>query len=252
MYRIVAVEYLNTLPYIRAIQNSALLASKIEIVTADPKECAKALLTNSADLVLLPVGSFADFDKLYMPLNFGIACYGKVYTVCIFSDKKWEDISIIRESVSSRSSNKLLELLNHNFWNNSKQILDYNSIKESDAMLIIGDEAFEAHQKFKYVYDLGEIWKQNTGLPFVFAVWMSRKILDDSFIQLMDKAFEEGVKMDALINLASGLEKNSTELISYFKSNILFKLDEKMLESLKLFFKLNKWNWNIEINAINS
>ncbi|NRA46651.1 MAG: hypothetical protein HRU09_17015 [Oligoflexales bacterium] len=53
--------------------------------------------------------------------------------------------------------------------------------------LLIGDEALQKRKQFHTVVDLGALWKEMTGLPFVYAVWQSkgaclngwrRKILD--------------------------------------------------------------------------
>ena len=58
------------------------------------------------------------------------------------------------------------------------------------AWLAIGDDAMRAYKVFGlrkekekeknprgdlFVYDLGEIWREKTGLPFVFALWIARK-----------------------------------------------------------------------------
>jgi len=39
--------------------------------------------------------------------------------------------------------------------------------------LVIGDEALVRRPEFSAVLDLGELWFEMTGLPFVFAVWQS-------------------------------------------------------------------------------
>lgn len=43
----------------------------------------------------------------------------------------------------------------------------------ADAMLTIGDLAIKraAATDYPYVYDLGRVWHESTGLPFVFALW---------------------------------------------------------------------------------
>ena len=40
--------------------------------------------------------------------------------------------------------------------------------------LLIGDEALQLKSSFSFCFDLGSVWKQMTGLPFVYAVWQSR------------------------------------------------------------------------------
>ena len=44
---------------------------------------------------------------------------------------------------------------------------------QADAILTIGDLALKKSEtsEFPYVYDLGEVWHEFTGLPFVFALW---------------------------------------------------------------------------------
>lgn len=42
-----------------------------------------------------------------------------------------------------------------------------------DMELLIGDEALTKRPLYKFVIDLGEVWKDLTALPFVFAVWQS-------------------------------------------------------------------------------
>lgn len=144
-WRIAAVEYYNTLPYIRAIQSDPLLSSRILLTTADPKGCAAALKNGAADIALLPIGSMCDFEELYLLGPYGIASDGPVHTVCVFSDKPEEEIYTIRESSASRTSNQLLRLINTMYWKEQKNIVPDDFV-DADAQLIIGDDAFSAHK----------------------------------------------------------------------------------------------------------
>ncbi|MDA8387945.1 MAG: menaquinone biosynthesis protein [Nitrospiraceae bacterium] len=65
------------------------------------------------------------------------------------------------------------------------------ALSRFSAYLAIGDDAMRARKDFTFegrfrkngpvssgdlfVYDLGEIWREKTGLPFVFALWIARK-----------------------------------------------------------------------------
>jgi chorismate dehydratase len=45
----------------------------------------------------------------------------------------------------------------------------------ADAILLIGDRAMSVpHEPFDRVVDLAEAWRELTGLPFVFALWVVR------------------------------------------------------------------------------
>jgi chorismate dehydratase len=53
---------------------------------------------------------------------------------------------------------------------------------EHDARLIIGDAALllssgasDLAREYPFAYDLGAAWKEWTGLPFVFAVWVAQR-----------------------------------------------------------------------------
>jgi chorismate dehydratase len=45
--------------------------------------------------------------------------------------------------------------------------------KNADAALIIGDTALKEKwsDHYDYIFDMGNMWMELTGLPFVFAVW---------------------------------------------------------------------------------
>jgi chorismate dehydratase len=57
------------------------------------------------------------------------------------------------------------------------QDLDSLNSLPHDAVLVIGDPALilQARHTYPHRYDLGEVWKNWTGLPFVFAVWAARR-----------------------------------------------------------------------------
>ena len=65
------------------------------------------------------------------------------------------------------------------------------NIKGNHAALVIGDRAFALNTKHAYIYDLSAIWKEMTGLPFVFAAWVANKKLPQDFIISFNKALEK-------------------------------------------------------------
>ena len=50
---------------------------------------------------------------------------------------------------------------------------------DADARLVIGDAALvlgcNHRERYPHVYDLGQAWKEWTGQPFVFAVWVAQR-----------------------------------------------------------------------------
>jgi chorismate dehydratase len=59
-----------------------------------------------------------------------------------------------------------------------------------DAVLVIGDGALllSAARAYPFVIDLGEAWKAWTGLPFVFAVWAARRVVDRGAVRDVHRA----------------------------------------------------------------
>jgi chorismate dehydratase len=66
--------------------------------------------------------------------------------------------------------------------------------ERADAMLTIGDLAIQraAMSTYPHCYDLGELWHEFTGLPFVFALWQvnDRKKIHNDLARLYDIIME--------------------------------------------------------------
>ena len=95
-------------------------------------------------------------------------------------------------------------------------------------------------------YDLGEIWYDNTGLPFVYALWMGRKecCSEDAFIEfieILDSA--KDYAKNHFQEIASDMPDKDNMIIddpiTYWKK-ISFDLDKGHTEGLKLFDRLIK------------
>src|SRR5690606_21973900 len=103
---------------------------------------------------------------------------GAVNSVFLFSDLPLEDIKTIRLDAHSRTSNNLTKVLFHFHLKQQITFIDPEDthIRE-DAHVLIGDRTFGKANKFKTVLDLGQLWKEYSGLPFVYAAWVANKKL---------------------------------------------------------------------------
>ncbi len=114
-----------------------------------------------------------------------------------------------------------------------------------DAYLLIGDQAMRARKSVRdcHVYDLGSIWYERTGLPFVFALWIGnssnmhesgisvQKIksdLDDA-LKKAENSFED------LARVAPGRDSFTEEEIVEYWRGISFGLEEDHLKGLRRF-----------------
>src|SRR5690606_6952350 len=107
--------------------------------------------------------------------------------------------------------------------------------KGKTAAVIIGDRALQQRPHFKYIYDLATAWKQHTGLPFVFAAWISLKKLDENFIRQFNHANAYG--LDRLHEIATKNEVPYYDLNTCLQKNIQYTMTEDMKKGLPLFLQ---------------
>ena len=111
--------------------------------------------------------------------------------------------------------------------------------------LLIGDEALIRRNEFSKVIDLGQLWQQLTGLPFVFAVWQKTgALLDPTAMQKISEAAEIAqtkmrVEPTAYWDQALPLKTDGTEvdLAGYWK-HIHYRLQPDDISGLLYFLCL--------------
>ena len=103
------------------------------------------------------------------------------------------------------------------------------------AGLIIGDRALEQRKISTWKYDLGLEWKNFTGLPFVFAAWISNKKLPAEFIESFNRANETGLQQ-----IEKVVKENPFpyfDLKEYYTSYIKYSLNENAKKGLSAFLQ---------------
>jgi chorismate dehydratase len=241
MIKISIVNYTNTLPFKWALKKSNLF-SKIDLQEDIPSICAQKLKFNQVDLALVPVALLAEMDEYYIETNFCIGTNGKVDSVKLYSEVPLNKIKTITLDYQSKTSINLAKLLCKFFWKIEVTYLDStpnyeNKINNTNAAVVIGDRTFLLNNTFKYEYDLAEEWQHFTGLPFVFAAWVSSKKLNPDFINQFNLVLKYGVDNCLLaINENEGsLNLTKPKAIEYLTQRISYNLDSKKIEALNLF-----------------
>lgn len=242
IYKVSAVSYLNTKPFLHGLEKSS-VKNKILLTQETPAQSAQKLLSGSIDIGLVPVAVIPQLKNPHIVSPFCIGADGTVKTVTLFSEVPIGEIDTIYLDYQSRTSVLLVQLLMKEFWKKEVKFLPAlegyeNTIKHSIAAVIIGDRAIANLGKYAYEYDLAETWKQHTGLPFVFAAWVANKQIDQGFLDEMNAAFQMG-----LSNRSQLLEKydnyNSAvfSVKEYWNKNIQYELDADKKLALELFLK---------------
>jgi len=245
--KVTAVSYLNTKPLLYGIVKSS-IAQHIDLQLDIPSVCADKLQNGQADLGLVPVAVLPKLSTPQIISDFCIGSEGKVKTVCIFGECPIEEMETIYLDFHSRTSVALTKVLLKEYWQVSPRLIPAQQgyeqqIGEKSGGLVIGDRAFEMGNKYPFAYDLGEEWSLFTGLPFVFAAWVSTRPLDSSFLEGFNNAMAQGIAdIPQLIYLLPA-PMHGFDLQSYFTEYISYDLNDKKRKALGLFLK--KLNHNL-------
>lgn len=233
------VNYLNTRPLLYGIERSQIV-QQIELVQDYPAQVAGMLMDGSIDLGLVPVTVLQHLPEHYIVTDYCIGCNGPVASVCLFSEQPVEQIKEVLLDYQSRTSVALVKILLREYWNINPQLTNTSSdfrssIKGSTAGVVIGDRALEQRKKSRHIYDLGEAWKMHTGLPFVFAAWISNKKLDPYFVEAFNEANKEGIsKIDEVVKENP---RGMFDLKKYYTQYISYSLDEDKKKALQHFLR---------------
>lgn len=232
-----AVSYLNTRPLLYGIENSPVMA-QMDLTLQYPSKLAAQLQEDEIDLGLVPVAVIPLLPEHHIYTDYCIGSKGPVASVCIFSDVPISEVKKVLMDYQSRTSVKLAGILLKEYWQVGPVIEntteDYRSrIHEMTAGLVIGDRALEMRGKTKYIYDLGEAWEMHTGLPFVFAAWVSNKALPEDFIEAFNEANKEGLgRIDELV---MELSYAPFDLKAYYSRHISYSFNDEKKMGLELF-----------------
>ena len=235
-----AVTYLNTKPLIYGMQQPDFLEHH-ELILAYPAQLAKMLVEGAVDVALVPVAFLPELPQYHIVSDYCIASDHEVASVCLFSEKPLAEIRRVYLDYQSKTSVALLKILFREHWKQEVEWLEasdesyIDKIKDDTAGLIIGDRALQFRERFAYRYDLATAWREMTGLPFVFAVWVSVTPLDKSVLLALKDAFELGVFN--IRNIVNSIHFRYFDVLKYFSKHISFHIGKQEKEAMYLFLK---------------
>lgn len=243
--RLAASTYLNSAPIVHAFVEGSQVGQVSIAPDPAPSVCARLLADGEVDGALIPTVEYQRIDGLAVARGVCVAARRAVRSVLLISKVPLEQVRSVALDEQSRTSAALVRLLLGRFRavhpSYAPAAPDLRTMLASnDAALLIGDPAMLADTTGCDVYDLARLWRAETGLPFVFAVWAVRpERVDPSSLDFV-AAMREGV--DAIPSIADryalrlGLERE--DLVSYLTDSIHYELDAESLEGLTLFYRL--------------
>lgn len=247
MVRVGAVSYLNAKPLYYKLQE---YAPEVRLSMEVPSRLAELLAAGELDLALIPSVEYlrgADRGYTILP-GFAIAARGPVRSVKLFSRVPLDRIERLALDDGSRTSQALARVwldARHGVRPSVIERLPLGvSVLEStaDAVVVIGDRAMKvADEPFHTVVDLAEAWRELTGLPFVFALWVARGGAElGSLPAALDRSRREGLAhADELARLHGprlGLDVQTCR--DYLTRVLSYDLGEPELAGLRRFARM--------------
>jgi chorismate dehydratase len=245
--RVAASSYLNTAPLIWSFIHGAMRREVRLLTDTAPARCADMLARGEVDAALVPVIEYQRIPELAVVPGVCVGSRERVRSVVLVTHgQELREVETVSVSIESRTSVALVQIIFREFLGSEPQLRtsapDLSAmLRESDAALMIGDPAMTFTGERLRIYDLASLWREQTGLGFVFAMWMART---DSVASLrrvdFARARDEGLEHveEIVAQYERELKLPRAELRHYLLENISFRLDEEMRAGLDLFYSL--------------
>ncbi|MCC6546723.1 menaquinone biosynthesis protein [Candidatus Sumerlaeota bacterium] len=217
--RLGVVPYLNVLPLLEGLGTDY---PENGWVAATPRRLAELLIMGDIDVAMVSIfEALLHADKYRIVPGAAIGCDGAVRSVALHSKKPLREISTVLLDRASLSSANLVRILcrelleiDPGFEISGKPFAPAFDWKNDphDAMLVIGDTSLAWEHAFPHRLDLGTGWKELTGLPFVFAAWVTREGLElspeelNAFVKARERGVANAVALADAYVLESGHE----------------------------------------------
>lgn len=185
---IAAVRYLNTVPLIEGLDD----LHGLGLALAAPSPIGPMIREGHADIGLASIIEASDFSSELVMIPAGmIGCDGPTMTVRLFSAVPLAEITEVHADTDSRTSVVLCRVLLRRHFGVTPRVVEFDARERvvvarggapgdewPKALLLIGDKVVTDSPpavRYPHQLDLGKAWKDLTGLPFVYAMWMCRR-----------------------------------------------------------------------------
>lgn len=253
--RISASSYSNTAPLVWSFQFGSRRGSVELILDTAPARSAELLAGGRVNAALVPVIAYQTIPDVRLVPDVCVGARERVRSVCLVTNGlDLKDVKSVALDVSSRTSVALTKILFREFlgidpvFRPSEPDLP-KMLAENDCALLIGDPALvisdlrsgisdlKASRSRITSFDLVELWREFTGLGFVFAMWMTSEMtVGVDFAGARDEGLRHVEEIIA--NYESEIPLGADEFRRYLTSNIAYSVDDSMRAGLELFFDL--------------
>lgn len=257
MLRIAAIEFLNAAPLMWGLERD----QRFTLEHTLPSVCADRLRDGTADLGVIPAIELARIPGLVALGGMGVAAQdsageaAEVRSILLLSRVPVREVKTVALDRASRTSAALAQILLRQKFGARCTAVEGDrhwrqSLERAEAALIIGDPALRLRVSGEAVaagleaYDLARVWREWTGLPFVFALWGIRAPawqaegawLGPRLAQALEEGLAHGEKLVAAWAPRLGLEPE--EVRRYLHRNVAYRITPAHRQGLQRFFAL--------------
>lgn len=242
MLRVGAVGYLNTKPLIEELEG---LLPGCKLSLDIPSRLADSMRSGKVDVGLVPLAEFFRAGDYGMIPGLGITSSGPVGSVLLLAKNGLDSITHLAMDEGSRTSAALARILLHKQFGLLPEIhllpIGQTVVTPPiDGVLLIGDRAMKPFPwEFSESRDLGAWWTEETGLPFVYAVWAVRPglVLKPEQTAAFHKALELGrSKLGEIARRESERYGLPVSVISrYLTEQIGFDVGPREIEGMRTY-----------------
>lgn len=242
MIRLGAVNYLNVRPLVYGLDARADVSLRFDV----PSACARLLAEGTIDLGMVPSITYADRPGDRIVPGVCIGSEGPVASVALFTRKPMRDVRRIALDTSSRTSAALVRIVCRRVFDIAPAFHPHgpeiaSMLDGADAALAIGDPAlfFDPPAGVTKV-DLGAVWSEMTGLPFVWAFWSGRPgAVEPGTVGILQEAAASGA--DHIDDIArayvAGTPRRIPLAAAYLRENLVFRLGARELLGLETYYR---------------
>jgi chorismate dehydratase len=242
-YSISLISYLNSRPFLYGLENSS-IRDEISISLDIPSITAEKMATGQVDIGLVPVGALISMKNYRIIGDFCIGAEGPVRTVVLAGCVPIEEIGTVLLDYQSKSSVLLTRILARYYWKKefrweeSTPGFEKTAISGTTAGVVIGDRVFGIEKQYGRIVDLASEWNNFTGLPFVFAVWVSLHPIPPDFLDRFNQAVSFGIESVPEVEKLMQPFYPDVDIYDYFTRNINYVLDDRKRDGMHRFLHL--------------
>jgi len=252
--RVGHIQFLNCLPIYWGLMRSGALLD-VDLRKDTPDQLNAALVAGDLDIGPISLVEYLrNHEDLLLLPNLAVGSDGPVLSVNLVTTRPLGELDgrPVALGSTSRTGVLLAQMLLAEKYGAEPEYFRCppdltQMLMEADAGVLIGDPAlramYEGPSRGVEVVDLGQAWREWTGLPMVFAVWAVRKDfaaahpgmvkeVHEAFLRSRDLCLEE---LDTVAEAAARWEPfDAATLANYFRA-LDFSLGERQVEGLREF-----------------